>query len=376
MYPQEVFDKGFTAGDTVQFEETFRYLEPLLKKTLFTAYGRAFKRSMNIVYGVQDVSKESLQYINEAVQDRDSAFCQRLLLDHNIETMVVDLVELDDFYALLRGELAYSRNCVFAITIPNLINITSRTQIDKLAKITGVTIISLEDYQKALEHLIIMAKAANVVCAKDQSAYVRSIDFSLVDKPAATREFMQVLNSTKPFDSLEETLRLGNYLFNFISDLLAKHDLPFQIHTGHLARVGDDIGKSRAKKLLHTINSHTKTQYALFHGNWPYSGDYLFIGKNCPNAYLDLCWLNLVDPIYYVDMLKRLLLTVPINKIFAFGGDTFFPELLVGYLATVKDSIAYALCDLIEIGWIDVEEAKWISQQILYENPKKFYLKC
>ena len=132
-----------------------------------------------------------------------------------------------------------------------------------------------------------------------------------------------------------------------------------------MARVGDDINKSRAKHLLQTVNLHQDTRYALFHGNWPYAGDYLFMGKNCPNVYLDLCWLNTIDPLYYVNLLKELILTVPLNKIFAFGGDTFFPELMVGYVAQAKDSIASALTDLIGAGWIAVAEAKYIAEKIL-----------
>lgn len=43
--------------------------------------------------------------------------------------------------------------------------------------------------------------------------------------------------------------------------------------------------------LLSVINDYKEVQFDLFHGNWPYMGEFLFLGKNYPNVHLDLCWL-------------------------------------------------------------------------------------
>ncbi|MDD5230408.1 MAG: hypothetical protein PHC43_03695, partial [Candidatus Marinimicrobia bacterium] len=113
--------------------------------------------------------------------------------------------------------------------------------------------------------------------------------------------------------------------------------------------------------------------FDLFHGNWPYMGEYLFIGKNYPNAYLDLCWVNTIDPLYSIELMKRAIVTVPHNKIMVFGGDTNKIENTIGYLELAKDNVAYALSDMIEVEYLSKNEARQIAVDWFFNNPNELF---
>ena len=103
-------------------------------------------------------------------------------------------------------------------------------------------------------------------------------------------------------------------------------------------------------------------------------GDLLFLGKNYPNVNLDLCWVNMIDPLYAQELLKRAVMTVPHTKVFGFGGDYFaVPEFSVAHLQIAREVIASALADLVECGWLEEDEAIRVAADWLYNNPNRFY---
>ncbi|WP_159888357.1 hypothetical protein [Paenibacillus puerhi] len=38
-----------------------------------------------------------------------------------------------------------------------------------------------------------------------------------------------------------------------------------------------------------------------------------------------------------------------------------------------RDNVAYALSDMVDIGWIDLEEAKRLALDWFFHNPNEFY---
>ncbi len=231
----------------------------------------------------------------------------------------------------------------------------------------------LGDYLEALEKLVELSVARGVVCIKDQSAYRRSIGFGFPTTAEAEREFNLVMRNTYEYRGTAETKQLGDYLFNHVLTLAAAHGLPVQLHTGHMAGTGDEIAKTNAVQLLPVINLHDNVLFGLFHGNWPYLDEYLFIGKNCPNVHLDLCWVHAIDPRYSAELIERAVMTLPHTKLHAFGGDTFMYELSIGYLEQAKDNVAYALSELVDMAWWTVDDACQVATDVFYENPRRFF---
>ena len=151
-------------------------------------------------------------------------------------------------------------------------------------------------------------------------------------------------------------------------------DLPVQVHTGHMAGQYNRVDKANAVHLASVLELHRQVRFDLFHGNWPYMGDYLYLGKNYPNVSLDLCWLHIIDPAYAVELLVRAVQTLPHTKIHGFGGDYFdVPEFVSGHLQIARENIASALTQLVEARWIDEENAYRLAVDWLYNNPNRFF---
>ena len=151
-------------------------------------------------------------------------------------------------------------------------------------------------------------------------------------------------------------------------------DFPVQIHTGHMAGSFNRVAKANVRLFVPVLELHRDVKFDLFHGNWPYTGDLLFVAKNYPNVALNLTWLYLIDPLYAQRLLERAVMTVPHSKIHGFGGDHLdMPERALAHLKLAKHVIAAALANLVEIGWLAEEQARSIAGQWLFDNPNRFF---
>ena len=141
-------------------------------------------------------------------------------------------------------------------------------------------------------------------------------------------------------------------------------DLPVQIHTGHMAGIRNDIVKTNAIGLTRLIELHRDVRFDLFHANWPYSGELLYLGKNYPNVALDFCWANIIDPMYCQDLFKQASACVPHGKIHGYGSDyrRLRRTSAWAHAQIARDNIAIALSDLVEMEYLGLDEAKEVAR--------------
>jgi predicted TIM-barrel fold metal-dependent hydrolase len=151
-------------------------------------------------------------------------------------------------------------------------------------------------------------------------------------------------------------------------------DLPVQLHTGHMAGIRNRVDKTNAAHVASVLELHRDVRFDLFHGNWPYLGDLLFLGKNYPNVSLDCCWLHIIDPAYAAELLERSVLTLPHTKVHGFGGDYGdVPEYVAGHLQIARENIAGTLTRLVERGWLAEDQALSVARDWLFNNPNRFF---
>jgi len=119
---------------------------------------------------------------------------------------------------------------------------------------------------------------------------------------------------------------------------------------------------------------HRDVRFDLFHANWPYSGELLYLAKNYPNVTIDFCWANIVDPVYCQNLFKQALSAVPHGKIHGYGSDFCgFADRAWAHASIARDNIAIALSDMVEIEYINLDEAKQIAYQWLFSNANEFF---
>jgi predicted TIM-barrel fold metal-dependent hydrolase len=217
-------------------------------------------------------------------------------------------------------------------------------------------------------------QARGAIGMKDQSAYDRTLAYDNAGRAEAEALFNRCMANPRSALGWPEAKPLDDYLFHRFMEMAAELEMPVQIHTGHMAGIRNDIVKTNAIHLTPLLELHHDVRFDLFHGNWPYLGEYLFLGKNYPNVRLDLCWLHIIDPVYARNLLSEGLTALPHSKIHGFGGD-YGDNVLhaAAHLRVARDVIAAALAERVTAGWIDEDEAAQVAVDWLFNNPNEYF---
>jgi len=353
-------------------KERYEYFYKFYRKSDKTAYARGMQEGLRRCWGIESLNSfEDIQKLEEKLKDRDPQLYFDTMEKLGIKAKIVDIFDLSSFVNGI--ETDYSKYCRFAFPLPFFHDIHSKKDITQIEKYLDHPIKSLDDYIKAFDIYFKKCVDFGIVCIKDQSAYRRDISYRYPTKAEAEKAFNDIIFNPRDIVGDDRVRPLDDWLLQYAIHTAARYDLPVQLHTGHMAGIRNEIAKANAAHLIPTIELHTDVRFDLFHGNWPYMDEYLFIGKNYHNVWLNLCWVHAIDPAYCVELMKRAVMTVPQNKIFAFGGDTFAIEWVTGYLAQARDNVAFALSELVDSGWLSLEEAKQVAVDWFFNNPNEFY---
>ena len=232
-----------------------------------------------------------------------------------------------------------------------------------MAEEEGVSINSLEDYLEFCDLLFRRNVEHRAVCIKNSMAYSRSLDFEDVPFEEASELFRRQPGTLKK----EEQKKIQDFMFHWIIQKSIYYDLPVQIHTGYLAGNGNVLDNGRPLKLNNLFLQYPEAKFVLFHGGYPWTGEYAAFGKMFPNVYLDLVWLPQISREEAIHALEEILDGVPYNKLF-WGGDCAFIEESTGSLGFGKDVVATVLANRIDRGLLTEEVAIEIIDRIFRGN--------
>lgn len=351
--------------------ERYTLFQQIYRRSDKTAYARAMQEGLRLCWGVEDIGEwEEYQKFSEKFRSRDASLYDKVMEMCRIKAQIVDRGDLDSY---MDGTLPYSPFCRFTFHISGWRNVHTKEQLAGMEKYLGRAITCLDDYTEAFDQYLQKCLDFGVVCLKDLNAYRRTLEIGNPTRAEAEKAFNDVVSHQRVIFGDEQVRPLEDWMFHYALRRAAALDLPVQLHTGHMAGIRNDVRKANAVNLIPTLELHTDVRFDLFHANWPYMDEFLFIGKNYPNAYLDLCWAHSIDPLYCIELMKRAVMTVPHSKIMAFGGDTSAPEWLAGYLALAKDNVAAALAELVDSTWLTANEARQIALDWFFNNPNEFF---
>jgi len=120
-------------------------------------------------------------------------------------------------------------------------------------------------------------------------------------------------------------------------------------------------------KLLNIFIRYPEAKFILFHGGYPWTGDYVALGKQFSNVYLDLVWLPQISKTAAERTLNEMLDAVPYNKIM-WGGDVLVIDDAVGSLELGKQVVATVLAERVDKGWMTKEVALDVARSIFRDN--------
>jgi hypothetical protein len=109
------------------------------------------------------------------------------------------------------------------------------------------------------------------------------------------------------------------------------------------------------------------------HITFPYQNELIALAKHYPNAWVDMCWSWMIDQLAAADFLKEFLVSVPLNKLFGFGGDVSIVELVPGQLALMKRGVARALNSLLKNRWLTCRDLESVIERLMYKNAQEFF---
>ncbi len=363
--------------EEVSTDEKWPLFWQLWQATEHTAYARVTKLVLKNVYGEDNVTREALDRVAEKLTMQDEATYFSTIDAAGIRLMLVDVLGWlpDGLASFLKGKKVFPEKWRPMISLPDLHPTTlSWETINGLESLTDRHITSLDEFLEAVFEVFKCCMARGCVGIKDQSAYSRVISYDLVSTAEAEKQFNLVLADPRNSLGWPQGKPLNDFLFHQYMRFARELDLPVQLHTGHMAGIRNRVDKTNAANLISVLELHRDVHFDLFHGNWPYLGDLLFLGKNYPNVALDCCWLHIIDPDYASELLERSVLTLPHTKVHGFGGDYGdVPEYVAGHLHIARENIAGTLARLIERGWLNEEQALSLAADWLYNNPNRFF---
>jgi len=238
--------------------------------------------------------------------------------------------------------------------------ITNQDALKHLGK-NELLIPDLQSYLSYIDEIIASVVEHDVVSFKIGLAYHRSIDFEETE-----RELVEKLFSQPSFTDSNKK-KLQDFIVSYLIDKSVEYKIPVQIHTGYRHGNSSLLDTGHPMKLLHLIYNNPEAQFVLFHGGFPWLGDYMILGKNYPNVYLDIVWLPQLSRTAAIRTLHEILDCVPYNKI-CWGSDVGNIDDAAGSLELGREVVTKVLSERIDNGWLTEETARDIAQRIFREN--------
>jgi len=361
--------------ESLPLQERWPVLERAWSRTCHTGYAEVTRRVLREFYDETEVSLAALQRVQKKLIDfSDEKTYEAVLEKAHIVARLADAWL--DVKSFLAGKVTLPPRSLPVISLPPYHAVVNYAQVQAIAAPVHHTITCLDEYIETCREIFTALKSAGAVAFKDQSAYERPLSYENPSYGQAEEAFNWFMEDPRRSLSYPDGNRpLGDYLFHQFMRMARDLDLPVQLHTGHMAGIRNEISKANAVHLTRLLELHRDTRFDLFHANWPYGGEALFLVKNYPNVTLDFCWTHMVDPLYAQSLMRQAVSSVPHAKIHGYGSD------LAGDMVTSagahadlpRDNLSMALADLVEMEYLGLDDAKQIASDWLYNNPRQFF---
>ena len=364
----------FRTDASRSLEDRWPVVQKAWRRCCHTGYAQVARRVLKKFYDIDELTFDALKAIEGRMLDMsDEDACDDMLARANIAVRIVNT--WPDTKAVLDGTLRLAPRSRLVVPLPEFHKPRSYDAVQQQVGTVGRKITTLGEYLAACREVFEGYKRYGAVAFKDQSAYTRRIRYTNPTRHAAERLFNRLMEDPRRSAAYPEGLGpLDDYIFHQFMRMARDMDMPVQLHTGIQAWNWNDVRNANAVQLTSLFELHRDVRFDLFHANWPYSGELLFLVKNYPNVTMDFCWANIIDPVYCQNLFKQALSCVPHGKIHGYGSDqSSMPERSWAHAAIGRDNIAIALSDMIDIDYLGLDEAKQVARMWLFDNANEFF---
>lgn len=327
----------------------------------FTGYGEAVRLIARDVYGMDEITLDGIEAgakINQ--QRRQPGERLRILRDEGN----LDHVQIDDFVWPCLPDASGVDFFLYDLSWVSFCD--GRFDVPALYAETGCEVRDLSTLREAMSALF--AKyGPNAIAVKTQHAYDRTLMWQeRSDSEVAPILARHLRGATL---TVNEKLCLGDWCWARGVELAMEHNLPFKIHTGYYA--GNNrmpVDRIKPGHLCGLLARYLDARFVLMHIAYPYDPELAAIAKHYRNVYVDLCWAWSIDPYSAGDFVRRFIHTVPINKLFVFGGDTGWPSASVAYAKQARRWLTRALQAEVDDGLLSEAQAIEVATRLMRQN--------
>ncbi len=371
----DLLSAGMTAEEThkvfglsrneVSSRQKWRIVEPYYERAKNTGYLQALRITFRELFEEEEVYESSVERVDQKMEKLvQKGYYKKILHDHaGVESAQVNALD-QIFYETEYPDLLFQDLSFVALS----------TELDlAIAEPAGIEPSSIDDWHAVIDwHFETYGPRA--IALKNQSAYVRRLNYVPVAKQEAAPLFARLANGQSL--SVEDSEALGNHLFNYCLDKAAEYKLPVKLHTGYYAGVNNmplDRLRRNAGDLCPVIQAHPDVKFILMHIGYPYQDEYIALAKHYSNVYIDLCWAWIINPAASSRFLKEALLAVPASKFFTFGGDYISVETIVGHARLAREGITRVLSDLVNEGYFSESDTLEMGQRLMRGNALEMF---
>ncbi len=356
----------------IPLEKRWKDFAPYWPFTRTTGYGRCMLIAARDLFGIEDINERTYRALSERITAANRPGWFESVLKDKAR---IELSVLDDL-TTMRGEPLKPEPKFFKIVtrLDYIVTAHRQKDLDHIENVTGVAVNNLDGLEKALGRAVEKGRREGLAGIKTGLAYERTLHFEKVPRPDAERAFENLFASgASKSPGPAERKPLEDYLVHKLIQQAAEHHLPVQIHTGLQAGNTNHIAWTNPSHLSDLLNEYPQVRFDLFHGGYPYGGEFATLAKNLPNVYPDLCWLHIIAPGVAKRALHELIETVPANKILGYGGDFFHVEGAYGHAQMARAVTAEVLAEKVEDGYLRDDEAAALMKRILHRNGKELF---
>lgn len=333
----------------------------------YTGYGEGVRLLAKHIYNMDELTLDTITNAEELNQSLQQSGERLRLLK---EVANLDHVQIDNFTWDCPPDESGVEFFLYDLTWASFCN--GEIDAEAIHKETQIDVIDLKTLRTAMETLF-EKYGHQAIAVKAQHAYNRTLKWHRADESSAESTLRNSLRGDVP--STKERLILGNWGWEQGIQLAQEYNLPFKIHTGYLAGNDKYIDPDgvRAIHFAPLFLKYPKVKFVLMHTAYPWTGEILSLAKHFPNVYLDMCWAWSINPLHSTQFIREAIHTVPLNKIFLFGGDTLWATAVVAYAIQARQGFYTALEQEVSSGYLTESEAIQIASRFMQTNQQECF---
>ncbi|GMV99545.1 MAG: hypothetical protein AMXMBFR84_06840 [Candidatus Hydrogenedentota bacterium] len=353
---------------SVEVHEKWKLVAPYYSRAGNTGYLQNVRESVRMLYGEDDLREDNYERISEQVKAQiQPGYYNRILrevsrIEHaqvnNFEDPVFNLTQYPD---LLCQDLSF-------------VGLSSGLNVTPYAERMNREVVTLKDWHEVVDW-VFATYGPKAIAVKNQSAYGRRLDYDDVPADDAAAIFERYVRDKNALAEHEQKA-VQDHLFHYCIRKAVEYDLPVKLHTGYFAGHGGmplHRVRANAGDLCPILKQHPDARFVIMHISYPYQDEAVALAKHYPNAYVDMCWAWIINPMASVRFVKEFLLAAPATKLFTFGGDYLPVEMVPGHAAIARKGIAQAISELVDEGWLDADTVSDTVNRIMRGNAHEVF---